>query len=607
MAAATIRGSGRLVFYALALGVSVASGASAFEAVDFSVSGADKGLEKSLRAASVLLASEKAGRIDAQDLFTDAHAEYAHLLNALYAAGYYSAVIHVLVDGREAAEIAPLDAPHQIGRIAVTVKTGPRFAFSQAVIAPLPTKTALPNGFTPGEPAESGLVAAAVGSGIDAWRAVGHAKAAVATQDVVADHANATLAAQVTLAPGPLLRFGPLTVEGHERMREARMRAIIGLPTGEIYDPKELERAKARLRRTGVFKSATLTEDEAITAPDLLEITATVVEQKRRRYTFGAELASLDGLSLTGGWLHRNLFGGAERLEITGAITNIAAPNSGVDYVLGATLNRPATFTPDTALGFGIEIGKLNEEDFTANLLSVSTNLTHVFSDELTARAGLTYDYAAISDISGDQTYRNLALPLGATWDRRDSKTDATKGFLIDAEVKPFLGFGLTDSGTRVKLDMRGYKAFGDEKGLVLAARIQAGAVLGASLLGTPRDELFYSGGGGTVRGQPYQSLGVNVLRSGVDTFKTGGTSFVGGSIEARLKATDKIGVVGFVDFGQVDMLASPLGGDNWHAGAGLGLRYATGVGPIRLDIAGPVGGKTGDGMQIYVGLGQAF
>ncbi|MBD3764471.1 MAG: BamA/TamA family outer membrane protein, partial [Rhodobacterales bacterium] len=40
---------------------------------------------------------------------------------------------------------------------------------------------------------------------------------------------------------------------------------------------------------------------------------------------------------------------------------------------------------------------------------------------------------------------------------------------------------------------------------------------------------------------------------------------------------------------------------------AGLGLRYATGIGPIRLDLAAPIDGTTGDGVQVYIGLGQAF
>ena len=141
-----------------------------------------------------------------------------------------------------------------------------------------------------------------------------------------------------------------------------------------------------------------------------------------------------------------------------------------------------------------------------------------------------------------------------------------------------------------------------------VAGRVQVGAVFGASLLGTPRDYLFYSGGGGTVRGQPYQSLGVSVLRDELGaSFQTGGKTFVGGSAEARVKVTDTIGVVGFVDVGRVDADSFFSDFGDWQAGAGLGVRYATPVGPIRLDLAVPVGGQTGSGMQIYVGLGQAF
>ena len=592
----------------LMLSMSAASVGQALDQLDFTVKGGSKALEKDLRAASILLASQKSGATDAQDLFADARAEYAGLLNALYAAGHYSAVINVYVDGAEAAGIPPLDAPEVISRISVVVEPGPVFTFSQARVAPLTKKTVLPPGFARGRTAESGLVLEAVTAGVDGWRSAGHAKAAATAQNLTADHGRATLSADVTLTPGPRLRFGPLAIKGAERMREARVRAIAGLPEGEVFDPRQLQRATDRLRRSGVFKSVTLTEDEQITRPDLLGITASLVEEKRRRYSFGAEIASFDGLMLNGSWLHRNLFGGAERLLISGEIKNIGVQAGGADYALSFALDRPATFTPDTTLGFGGGIGQLNEADYKADVFDLSATLTHVFSDELSAKAGFAYDFAKITDPSGEFTYRALSVPVSVVWDRRDVKTNATRGFYLEAEAKPFLGFGITDSGARLKLDARGYKALGAEGGVVMAARFQAGAVLGSSLVGTPRDYLFYSGGGGTVRGQPYQSLGVNVLRNSADiAYQTGGTLFMAASLEARVKVTDSIGVVGFVDVGRVDVnnFFDTAGG--WHAGAGLGLRYATAVGPIRLDLAMPVGGDTGNGLQLYVGLGQAF
>lgn len=603
MAAATIRIIGRICVLALAL---AASGAQALETVDFRVATEDAALIRALKAASVILAAERDGQTDAQDILSDGRAEYGALLNALYARGHYSAVIHVYADGREVAAIPPLDAPARVDRLQITVDPGPRFALSRATVRPLPGRPNLPGGFRIGAPAESGVIIAAAGAAVDAWRDQGNAKAKVTAQDIVADHARATLSADIQIAPGPVLRFGKLAINGQERMRENRIRKIAGLPEGERFDPDELDRAATRLRRTGVFKSVTLGEDEMITPPDYLGITATVVEQKPRRYSLGAELGSLDGLKLSGTWLHRNLMGGAERLELGAEVANIGSGTSGVDYTLGAKLDRPATFTVDTNLGLAVEFGHLDEADFSADIASTSVTLSHVFSDSLTGRAGLSYSYAAITDEVGDAIYRDLALPLGLSWDRRDSKTDAKRGFLIDAEVKPFVGFGITDNGLRAKLDLRGYRALGVEQRLVIAARLQAGAIYGASLLGTPRDDLFYSGGAGTVRGQPYQSLGIPLTR-GLTSTTIGANHFLGGSLEARVKASETIGVVGFIDVGRIDVGGFFTEIGDWHAGAGLGLRYATGVGPLRLDVAAPVGGDTGNGVQIYLGLGQAF
>lgn len=591
-----------LVVSGLLTGLS-AGGGAALERLEFGVAGDDKALERSLRGASILLDAQAQKNTNPQDLFADARAEYGRLLSALYAAGHYSAVINVRIDGREAAEIAPLDAPGQIGVIEVTVDPGPRFAFGQLRIQPLARDTVLPEGFAKGEPAFSGTVASAVQAGVEGWREAGHAKASVMDENVVANHPEAVLSADVTVDPGPRLRFGSLEIKGAQRMREARLRKIAGLPVGEVFSVTELNRATERLRRTGVFSSVSLVEADAVRNPDLLDITATVVEARTRRYSFGAEVATDDGLKLTGGWLHRNLLGGGERLEIAGSVTNIGVQEGGTDYALDLTLSRPATPGPDTTAAVNFGIARLDEADYVANMATAGLTFTHFFSTELTARAGLEFDFLDGTDNTGDFKYQSLALPLGVTWDRRDSTVDPTKLFYVDLEAKPFLGFGTTDNGVRFAADLRGYQSVGDR--VVLAARLQAGVVLGSSLLGTPRDDLFYSGGGGTVRGQPYQSLGISVTKN-ADPLEIGGTHFLGGSLEARVRVGRSLGLVGFFDVGQVGT-GFRAADSELHSGAGIGVRYETGFGPIRLDVATPLGGNTGDGVQIYVGLGQAF
>ncbi len=524
----------------------------ALDRLDFSVATADAGLEKTVRSASLLLTQEEDGATDAQDLFAAARTDYARILGALYAEGHYSAVISIRIDGREAANIAPLDAPARIGTVTVEVDPGPRFGFSTASVAPLAPDTDLPTGFRTGEPARSTLVAEAVSAAVLGWREAGHAKAAPASQDVVADHANATLAADIRLNPGPALRFGPVTVAGAERMEVRRILKILGLREGEKFSQSELDRAANRLKRTGIFRSVTLTEAEFPVAGDLLPIGLTVVEEKLRRYSIGAEIASLDGLSVTGFWLHRNLLGGGERLRIDGSITNIGSGESGTDYSLGLSIDRPATLTADTTATLSFGIGHLDEVDYYADTAEFGLGFRHYFSDTLTARIALNYEYAEGRDPGGRFLFRSLSLPVGVTWDRRDVAADAREGFYIDATAKPFAGLGTTGSGLRLTFDGRAYRSFGRDDRVTLAGRLQAGAVLGSALLETPRDDLFFSGGGGTVRGHPYRSLGIAVNRGFGSNFLIGGTHMLAASAEVRTRVTDKIGVVGFVDAGRI-------------------------------------------------------
>lgn len=580
---------------------------SALDRVSIQVAGADEDLKDAVSGASSVRSLNDEENDNPQDLLAAARSDYAQILAALYARGHYSGVISIRIDGREAAGIPALEVPPTISTILITVDPGPAFKFGATSVAPLASRAEMPEDFRRGEVAESGLVTEALDTSILAWRNAGHAKAELAAEDVIADHATATLDVALRISPGPKLRFGRLAIEGEQRMREPRIRKIAGLPEGETFSDDELRRAENRLRRTGIFSSANLVEDEAITAPDLLGITAQIVEQKPRRYSVGAEVASLDGVSLTGSWLHRNLLGGGERLLVEGEVTNIGSGQSGIDYALGISLDRPATLTPDTTAGLVLNFSHLDEIDYSADTVEFGVTFSHIFSDTLTGTAGLTYSYQNGRDPGGDFEFRNLSLPLGLTWDRRDVANNPTKGFYIDATAKPFLGFGTTGSGIRATVDGRGYRSLGEPGRFVIAARVQAGGIWGPNLLETPRDQLFFSGGGGTVRGQPYRSLGIAVTRGFGPEFLIGGKFFVAGSLELRAKVTERIGVVGFIDGGSVGIDGVLNDSAESHAGAGLGLRYDTGIGPIRLDVAAPISGNTGDGVQVYIGLGQSF
>ena len=563
----------------------------------------NKDLEQSLSNASLVLAAQRDGIGNAQDILAAAQADYGRIVGALYEQGYYGPTVSILIDRREAAEIPPLSQLATVGRIDLIVTPGPAFKLGRAEIAPLPQGTVIADEFQTGAPARTSAIRDAALAGVDSWRAIGHAKAQIGQQQIVADHARSDLDVSLRVEPGPKVSFGALIIEGESRVRERRIRQIAGLRAGEPFDPKALERAAARLRRAGSFASVSLREADALGPDDTLDVELALVDAKRRRLGYGAELVSDEGLNISGYWIHRNLLGGAERLRVDGEVSGLGGATGGPDYTLSARLTRPSTFGTKTDLYVMGELERLDEPNYVSNQVSVGAGAIRYFSEQLTAEAGLVYRFSDVQDGLGSRTFSHLTLPIRATWDRRDDTLNPTKGTYLDADVMPFLGFGGSASGGRGYLDARAYRGFGADSGVVFAGRLQFGTVLGSSIAETPPDLLFFSGGSGTVRGQSYQNL--SVTTAGVET---GGRSFLGVSGEARVKITDTISAVGFYDVGYIGANSFVDDTGDWHSGAGIGLRYQTGIGPIRFDVATPVSGPSGSGgVQVYIGIGQAF
>ena len=567
----------------------------------FSASSQD--LKSNLIATSLVLQAERDGTTDTQELLAAARADYQRLLAVLYDAGRFGAVISITIDGREAADILPLNAPDEIKEISLRIDMGPVYRFSEANIGPLAALTELPEDFSRGSIAGTGHIRDAARAAITGWRENGNALAEISQQQIIARHDQDQIAANLIVAPGPVLSFGDIGIAGNTDVRTSRINTIAGLEPGARFDPDEIARAERRLRRTGSFRSVVITEADTATPDATLPLTIEVSEQTPRRFGFGGEYSTIDGVRLTGFWLHRNFLGGAERFRIDSEIAGIAGETGGIDYGVDLRYERPATPRADVDLFAEIGFERLDEPDFKSKTGEFTLGFTRYATDELIVTFGLGYLYSEVQDDFGDETYSLITLPLSATLDRRDDILDPTKGIYLKAEATPFYGLGNTESGAQFKLDARGFRTFGNTVPVTAALRFQLGSLVGPGLTESPPFYRFYSGGGGTVRGQDYQSLAVDV---GGD--RTGGRSFVGISAESRVRMSDAITAVAFYDWGFIAAESFADGGGDTHSGAGLGLRYNTGIGPIRLDLATPVSGEAdASDFYIYVGIGQAF
>lgn len=594
--------SGYFVAPLVAAGIFFSAGVGA-QTVDVEFIATEPLLEQ-LRGVSLLRTALAGQRQSDAEVLAAAQADYQRYLSALYENGYYGAQVSIRINGKEAASYSPFDNLGGVRSATVTIAEGPEFEFGRTAVAPLPQGAELPPEFERGQVARSPVVQEAVDAGIDAWRDDGRPKARVVSQSVVANHRTNELDAEFVIDPDRTATFGDLNIVGSKRMKDYRIRKIAGLQPGARFSPAAITRAAERLRRTGVFSTVALREADAINPDGTLDINATLVEAKLRRFGAGATLSTHDGLSMEGFWLHRNVLGGGEQLRFDAEVTGIGGETDGRDYRFGVSLARPATLTPDTRAVFNLDYEREEEPEYSLTTYTVGLTLDHRIDDKWRATAGIEYRDTDADDAFGVRNFRLFGLPASLTYDNRDDKISASNGTFASVTGQPFYDLDRSVSGLRLGFDGRAYRGFGADERFVLAGRVQLGAVYGPSLENIAPDYLYYSGGGGTVRGQEYESLGVD-LDNGE---KTGGKSFAGASLEFRFPIRPTWGGVVFADTGYIGSSSSILTNGDSHAGVGLGARIETGLGPIRVDVAVPADGEEQfKNLNFYIGIGQAF
>jgi len=174
----------------------------------------------------------------------------------------------------------------------------------------------------------------------------------------------------------------------------------------------------------------------------------------------------------------------------------------------------------------------------------------------------------------------------------------------MQSEVQPavFVGDGQTIPYGRLIVAGSVYQPVPALKDGVFAARLKGGYLLTSSSE-LPFDRRFFAGGGGSVRGYAYQSIGP---RDANDN-PLGGISVLEGSVEARWSIQGPYGMAIFADIARVGSTDS---GDDAEtkAGVGVGLRFNLGQAPLRIDVAFPLSKRNGDPpAQIYLSAGQSF
>ncbi|MEN5082419.1 autotransporter assembly complex family protein [Bosea sp. TWI1241] len=600
----------------------------------------ESALKRSLEDASLLYRLRQDAPPDGETLARRAAADINPLIDALWAQGYFNAQVSIALDGVAVTRAG--ETPHAFAAAAeryrnraaaplvVTVEAGPLFKLRNVDIVESgrrdPTaQIADPgkvSGLVSGDPALSSSIRAAQAALVDYWRERSRPLARVVEVRPVVDHAARTMDVALVIDPGPVAGFGDVSVTEHGDIPPEVIRSFIYLEPGDPYSPKALADTRKSIAQIPAVGSVRLREGTSLDGAGNLPLFVEVNERPKRLIGFSARYSTIDGPAVKTYWEHRNLFGGAERLRLEGDIffapridgTKIQRFGDFLPSDLGgrfsASFMKPALGGSRNDLlvdvvGTRERIGTNRFGGYTGRYVTGSVGIRHRFSDVFSIQAALEAERGQTSDVLGQVDYMIAGVPLSLRYDSTDNALDPTRGLRITASVAPYAAFGRHDAPfVQSKASIAGYYALDEDARYVLAGRVGLGSIAGADLDQVPATRRFYAGGGGSVRGYAYRTLSP----LGPLFHLTGGRSLFEASVEARIKITRTIGIVPFFDAGMAFESEIPNFKQKLQYAAGLGLRYYTPIGPIRLDVAAPLNPRKGDKpVALYISVGQSF
>jgi outer membrane protein insertion porin family len=418
------------------------------------------------------------------------------------------------------------------------------------------------------------------------------------TQEVVRDDEKRTAAISYEVTERERATIDSIDVVGDNKTRQFVVERELTFKPGEYFDFKKIGESQAKIYRTGLFSSVWIQPAEKDTGRAEKEVIVRVAERPSGEYDMSAAYAALEGFEVTGGVLNRNLQGQATTLGLRGSYgerLREARASVGDPWFLGLHVSVEASARHQWK----------KTESYTAETTGAGFVLSRHLNLRMTLEGGYQFERTIVLQAADDTedigTSYTSDLLFAVVYDSRNDVLNATRGTYLRAETDLASSrLGGTNDFVRVELDWRGYVRFGGD--LAAGLNLRPGWIRPTGdATEVPVSERFLAGGEGSVRGFPRDSIGPLDMSGR----PVGGRVRAIARGELRFRIYRGLGGVLFADAGQVSGAVSEFRARDLAVGAGLGLRFGTRLGVLRLDAAIPV---SEDGKpQFYFSVGQAF
>ena len=452
-----------------------------------------------------------------------------------------------------------------------------------------------------GAPGRSADVLAAEGRAVAQLQSLGYADARASERTVTVDHADTSMRPVFNIASGSIVRMDGLRLDRIGRTNPAWLRSLVPWAPNDLYRPDDVAELERRLQDTQVYDTVAVALTPADNPDGLRPVSVALTDRAPSAYDLSAGYSTTNGAEFDLRYTRYNLLSRADTVTLQARLAQLDSRYGGEialpHWRRPAQTLRASAYYLDTVTDAFIERG----EQLSADITRRYGRTSYVTVGTILSNTRVNDRHVTPIDIQGLRVFGAFLL------DRTDTPLDATSGFRLDARVTPTAISG-DASGAYVKTVVQGsvYRAVDRDARTVLAVRGRIGAILGSTRGGVPISDRFFAGGGGSVRGYEYQSIGPAYP----DFSPIGGLSLFEASAEVRRRiGATPFSAVAFVDAGTVGTDITPDFGGLSPA-VGLGVRYALPFAPIRVDVATPLrdpNGRSLPPLQVYISIGQSF
>lgn len=541
---------------------------------------------------SLLKASRKEPILSVSNLRGLVKSDVDFLSKILRAEGYYSAHITKRLARREnhfkvEIQVIPGDL-YVFGDITYTFETPePSPDVQTALTQKLPVKT--------GAPALAVNVVAAEALLKTLLPEKGFPFAGTIKNDIVVDHKKKAMDLHFAINTGAQRHFGAVVFRGLASIKEKHLGKFIQWKSGDVFSQQKVNTLRTLLIQSDLFSHVTI--DTVPAGSNAANINISVAEAPHRTLGITGGYSTAEGFGGDISWEHRNIFGRGERVTLT-------ARGSEVEQSFLGQLRLPHFKRLDQTLSFESLVKRETTDAFFAHTFDLRAGIERIISPKTSVHAGVEFEYSDVTDISGDRDFFVTSIPLGFHFDSSDNLLNPGRGFRATITAAPSFSVGETNFAfLKNEIRTSAYFPLFQSQTLTLALRSRLGSIISPKTEALSATKRFFSGGGGSIRGFSYQRVGPLDRENN----PTGGRSVTEIAAELRWRFTSSISMVPFIEGGNVYESELPKF-NNFRWGAGLGVRYHTDFGPIRLDVAIPFERQEGErSFQLYISLGQAF